>query len=150
MRHRKQGRKFGRKTDPRRALRRDIVNALFRVGRIETTVAKAKAFRPYAERLVTVARKGAAAKAAGDETLWLTAYRRLYSELHEEANVHKLLTEIGPSFADRPGGYTRIVRLAKGRLGDNAPVCLFELLGYDPEAAAAARTDAAKAPSAQA
>jgi len=137
MRHRKKGRKLGRKTDPRRALRRGVVNALFRHGRIETTVAKAKEFRPWAEKLVTVAKKGAAAKQSGEKAAYLTAYRRLFTELHDEASVVKLLEEIGPAFADRPGGYTRILRIAKGRLGDNAPTCVFELVSFDPEAALA-------------
>ena len=73
MRHRKRGRKFGRKTDPRRALQRDIVKGLFTHGRITTTLARAKEFRPYAEKLITVGKKAAAARAAGDEVEALTA-----------------------------------------------------------------------------
>ena len=141
MRHRKRGRKLGRKTNPRHALRRDVVNALFRHGRITTTLAKAKEFRPWAERLVTIAKKGAAARAAGDDVTALTAYRRLLKELHDEDITSLLLSRIGPAFADRPGGYTRILRHAKGRLGDNAPTAVFELVDYsaesEPEEAAA-------------
>jgi large subunit ribosomal protein L17 len=132
MRHRKRGRKFGRKTDPRRALRRHVVNALFTHGRITTTLAKAKDFRPWAERLITIAKRGAAAREAGDEIGALNAYRRLIQELHDEDVAGKLLHEIAPQFADRPGGYTRILRVALGRLGDNAPTAVFELVGYDP------------------
>ncbi len=135
MRHRKRGRKFGRKTDPRHALRRDVVNALFRHGRIVTTIAKAKEFRPWAERLITIARRGAAARAADDQATALNAYRRLLKDLHDERIVHALISDIGPRFADRPGGYTRIMRVARGRLGDNAPTVVFELVDYDPSPA---------------
>jgi large subunit ribosomal protein L17 len=134
MRHRKRGRKFGRQTSQRRALRRHVVCALFTHGRIDTTLARAKDFRPYAERLITIAKRGAAARASGDQVTALTAYRRLLQELHDETVVAKLMGSIGPAFADRPGGYTRILRYATGRLGDNAPVALFELVDYSDDA----------------
>lgn len=130
MRHRKRGRKFGRQTSQRHALRRHVVCALFEHGRIDTTLARAKDFRPYAERLITVAKRGAAARAADDKVTALTAFRRLLKELHDETIVAKLIDKIGPAFADRPGGYTRILRYATGRLGDNAPVALFELVDF--------------------
>lgn len=139
MRHRKTGRKLGRQTGPRRALRRHIVSSLFQHGRIRTTLPKAKEFRPWAERLVTIARRGAAARAAGDTTAALNAYRRLIAELHDEALVVKLIEEVAPKFADRPGGYTRILRESKRRVGDNATTAVFELVTYDAEAAAAGR-----------
>lgn len=137
MRHRNTGRKLGRKTGPRRALRRDIVTALFRHGRIETTLAKAKEFRPWAERMVTIAKRAAAARTSGDKLAALNAYKRLMAELRDEPLVVKLIEEIAPKFADRPGGYTRVLRTARPRLGDNAPTAVFELLSYDAEAAAA-------------
>ena len=87
MRHRKRGRKFGRKTDPRRALRRDVVKGLFTHGRITTTIARAKEFRPYAEKLITLGKKAAAARASGDQIEALNAYRRLIQELHDETVV---------------------------------------------------------------
>jgi len=130
MRHRKRGRKFGLQTDQRRALRCHVVCALFRHGRIDTTLARAKDFRPYAEKLITIAKRGAAARAAGDAESALNAYRRLLQELHDEDVVARLIGEIGPVYADRPGGYTRILRHATGRLGDNAPVALFELVDF--------------------
>ena len=142
MRHRKAGRKLGRKTGPRQALRRHVVGSLFRHGRIETTLAKAKEFRPWAEKMITVAKRGAAARAAGDQVSALNAYRRLITEMHDEGIVVKLIEEIGPRFADRPGGYTRIMRNAKARVGDNAPTAVFELLGYDAESAAAEKAAA--------
>ncbi len=132
MQHRKKGRKFGVKSGPRGALRRDIVNSLFRHGRITTTVAKAKAFRPWAERMITIARTGAAARNAKDGSVTaLNAYRRLVAELHDEGMVVRLIEEIAPKFADRPGGYTRILRLPKGRKGDNAPTAIFELVTFE-------------------
>jgi large subunit ribosomal protein L17 len=136
MRHQSKGRKFGRKSGPRNALKRDIVNSLFRHGRITTTLPRAKEFRPYAERMITFAKKGAAATKAGDKITALNAYRRLISELHDETIVAKLVSEIGPSFADRQGGYTRVVKLTKVRKGDAAPTAIFELVNYElPEAA---------------
>ena len=135
MRHKSKGRKFGRKSPQRNALKRDIVNALFRHGRITTTIPRAKEFRPYAERMITVAKRGAAATKAGDKVRALNAYRRLIAELHDETIVAKLVAEIGPAFADRPGGYTRVVRLTKVRKGDAAPTAVFELVNYEPPAA---------------
>lgn len=134
MRHQSKGRKFGRKSSPRNALRRDVVNSLFRHGRITTTLPRAKEFRAWAERLITVARRAAAAKAAGDKVRALNAFRKLLSELHDETIVAKLVAEIGPSFADRPGGYTRVVRLTKARKGDAAPTAIFELVNFEPPA----------------
>lgn len=142
MRHRNRGRKLGRKSGPRAALRRDVVNALFTHGRIETTLAKAKAFRPFAERQITTARRAAAARSAGDRVAALNAFRRLLVALHDETVATRLVEEIAPRFADRPGGYTRILRHSKGRLGDNAPTAVFELVTHDAEAAAAKRAEA--------
>lgn len=135
MRHRKRGRKLGLKTGPRQALRRDVVCALLRHGRITTTLVRAKEFRPYAEKCITLGRSVAAAREAGEGPTALAGFRRLLSDLGDEAVVARLVDEIGPSFADRPGGYTRILRKAKGRLGDNALECIFELVTFDPEAA---------------
>ena len=142
MRHRNRGRKLGRKSGPRAALRRDVVNALFTHGRIETTLAKAKAFRPFAERQITTARRAAAARASGDPVAALNAFRRLLVALHDETVATRLVDVIAPGFADRPGGYTRILRTAKGRLGDNAPTAVFELVTHDAEAAAARKAEA--------
>jgi large subunit ribosomal protein L17 len=135
MRHQSKGRKFGRKSAQRNALKRDVVNNLFRHGRITTTLPRAKEFRPYAERMITVAKRGAAAKSGGDGVRALNAYRKLLSELHDESIVVKLVGEIGPAFADRSGGYTRVVRLTTVRKGDAAPTALFELVNYELPAA---------------
>lgn len=134
MRHRKSGRKFGRKSAPRRALKRSIVTALFTHGRIETTLPKAKEYRSAAERLITMARKGLVAKDRGDQAAWLHAYRRVIAELggtrFAEDVARTLFNDIAPLFRDTPGGYTRVIRMASGRLGDNAPRAIFELVGY--------------------
>ena len=149
MRHQSKGRKFGRKSAPRNAMKRDIVNSLFRHGRITTPLPRAKEFRAYAERMITIAKRGAAARASGDGTTALNAFRRLIQELHDETIAEKLVTEIAPAFADRQGGYTRVVRILKLRKGDAAPTAIFELVNYEPpappsdeEAAAASKKSA--------
>src|SRR6185503_3766743 len=96
MRHQSKGRKFGRKSAPRNALKRDVVNALFRHGRITTTLPRAKEFRAYAERMITVAKRAA----AGDKVVALNAFRKLIRELHDETIATKLVKEIAPAFAD--------------------------------------------------
>ena len=142
MRHRNAGRKLGRKSAQRTALRRHIVCSLFRIGRIETTLAKAKEFRPWAEKMITTAKTGAAALAAGDTITHLNAYRRLLAALHDEDIVVHVIGEIAPKFADRQGGYTRVLKNAMARLGDSAPTAVFELVGFDAEADAARKSDA--------
>ena len=136
MRHGKSGRKFGRKTGPRRALERSIVQALFSHGRIETTLPRAKEFRSSAEKLITLARRGNAAKERGDQPGFLHCYRQAVATLggNRIANrlAKQLFEEIAPQFRDRSGGYTRVVRNWRGRLGDNAPMAVFELVGYTP------------------
>jgi large subunit ribosomal protein L17 len=138
MRHRKSGRKFGRKTGPRRALERSIVQSLFQHGRIVTTLAKAKEFRSPAEKLITLARRGNVARDRKDQAGFLHCYRQAVAELggNRTANriAKQLFDEIAPQFRDRSGGYTRVVRHWRGRLGDNAPQAVFELVGYTPAA----------------
>lgn len=147
MRHRKSGRKFGRKAAPRRALERGIVQSLFQHGRIVTTLAKAKEFRSPAEKLITLARRGNTAKERGDKPAFLHCYRQAVAELggNRQANVitKQLFEEIAPQFRDRNGGYTRVIRHWKCRLGDAAPQAVFELVGYTPSQPEAEGTDAA-------
>ena len=139
MRHRKSGRKFGRKSGPRKALERSIVQSLFEHGRIVTTLARAKEFRSPAEKLITLARRGVAARERKDTPGFLHCYRRAIAELGGNRTAHRLaktlFDEIAPQFRDRNGGYTRVIREWRGRLGDNAPVAVFELVGYEPAAA---------------
>ena len=119
--HRVKGRKFGRKTKHRIALKRNLLTALFRHERIVTTLAKAKEYRPYAEKMVTLARHKT-----------LHNVRLAAREIHDKDVLRKLFDEIGPRFRDRPGGYTRIVRLPKPRLNDCAPRAILEFVDYDP------------------
>ena len=116
MRHRKKGRKLSRTPAHRKATLRNLAANLFRHGRIETTTAKAKEVRPFAERLITLARRGD-----------LHARRLATSRLRDKDAVGLLFEEIGPRFTDRPGGYTRILKLG-ARKGDAAEMALIELV----------------------
>src|ERR1700736_6530368 len=99
MRHLKAGRKLGRNASHRLALMRNLARALSEHGRIITTVEKAKEARRYVEKLITLAKKGT-----------LHARRLALSKLHDREIIDKLFKEIGPRFADRPGGYTRVIK----------------------------------------
>ena len=120
MRHRVHGRKLGRTTAHRKALFRNQLTALFTHERIVTTVAKAKELRPLAERMVTLARTGS-----------LPARRRVLTMVPDKQVVRRLFDEVAPRFVDRPGGYTRIVRIGK-RHGDGAELALIEFVDYQP------------------
>ncbi|KPL18536.1 MAG: hypothetical protein AMJ92_07590 [candidate division Zixibacteria bacterium SM23_81] len=117
MRHNQKKKHLGRTASHRRAMLANLVTSLFERGRIRTTQAKAKEGRKLAERLITSAKKGD-----------LHARRQVLRTVHAKAVVKRLFDEIGPRFANRNGGYTRIVKLGP-RLGDRAPMVLFELLG---------------------
>lgn len=122
MRHRVKKKKLSRKPAHRKALARNIVIALIEHERIETTVAKAKAHRPFAEKLITLAKEKN-----------LHNYRRALSLLgNNKAAVAKLFDVLGPRFKERPGGYTRILKLEKPRLGDKAPRAFFEFVERTP------------------
>ncbi len=116
MRHRAKGRQLSRTASHRKATLNNLALNLFRHGGIRTTVAKAKELRPFAERLITLARRGD-----------LHARRLVERRLKDKDVTHKLFAEIGKRFAARPGGYTRIVKLGH-RVGDGADVALIELL----------------------
>jgi large subunit ribosomal protein L17 len=144
MRHRVAHRKLGRVTDHRLAMLRNQATALLRYEHIETTVPKAKELRPFVERLITIAKRGVA---AGDGNGRLLHARRLVGrELVDGDVVGKLFDTLAPRFAERPGGYTRILRLGYRR-GDSAEVAQLELVGseYDPKAEPK-QTKAAAAP----
>ena len=131
MRHRVAGRKLTRDTQHRTALRRNMVRALLINGRVVTTQAKAKAIRPYVEKLITRARKAAALKASGtkqDRQAYVHQVRLLAREVPDRKLLSLLVDVVGPMCQDRPGGYTRIIRDAKNRLGDNAPRVIFEFV----------------------
>ena len=116
MRHRVKGRKLSRTSEHRRALLNNMAASLFIHDGIKTTVAKAKELRPFAERLITMARRGD-----------LHARRRVERRIRNRKAADRLFKEIGPRFASRPGGYTRILKLGH-RPGDGAELALIELL----------------------
>ena len=118
MRHRKFGRKLGRTSSHRKALRRNLALSLFIHERIQTTPAKAKEAKRLAERMITLAKEGS-----------LHSRRQAMSFLQDRDVVNKLFTEIAPRYATRKGGYTRILHLDELRLGDRARQVLFELVG---------------------
>jgi large subunit ribosomal protein L17 len=117
MRHRVRGRQLSRTASHRKALLANLATSLFRHDRIETTEAKAKELRPYAERLITLARRGG-----------LHARRLVEARLKDRAVTQRLFRELGPRFAARPGGYTRIIKLGH-RAGDGADIARIELVG---------------------
>src|SRR5213595_2851648 len=120
MRHHRSGKKLGRDSAHRKALYSNLTGALIEHGRIRTTEAKAKAVRPIAEQMITLGRRGD-----------VHARRQALAYLRSQEVVHKLFSEIAPRFADRPGGYTRIVKLGP-RQGDAAPMAYLELVDYTP------------------
>ncbi len=134
MRHLKAGRKLGRNATHRVALMRNLARALIEHERIITTVEKAKEARRFVEKLITLAKKGT-----------LHARRLALAKMHDEAAVAKLFKEIGPRFADRPGGYTRIVKRHERRLGDGGHTAFLELLKAG-ETKVRAKAPAAPAP----
>ena len=125
MRHRCAGRKFNRTSAHRNAMFRNLLVALIKHERIETTVAKAKDLRKIAEKFVTLAGEGT-----------LHARRQAFSYLPDKAAVHKLFAEIGPRFKDRKGGYTRVLR-TRVRQGDAAQLALIEFVEKEGVAASA-------------
>jgi large subunit ribosomal protein L17 len=116
MRHRAKGRQLSRTSTHRRAMLNNMATSLFEHGRVITTEAKAKELRPFAEKLITLARRGD-----------LHARRLVERKIKDREVLSRLLTEIGPRFAARPGGYTRILKLGH-RPGDGADVARIELL----------------------
>jgi large subunit ribosomal protein L17 len=128
VRHQRKGRKLGRDSAHRRALFSNMAGSLFEHGRIRTTEAKAKELRPIAEKLITLAR--------ADPTD-VAAQRQAVAFLRSKDAVHNLFHRVGPRFVDRPGGYTRIVKLGP-RQGDAAPMVYIELVDHEPARPAAA------------
>ena len=125
MRHRVGGHQLGRNTAQRKALRRILMTQLFRYGRIQTTLAKADSIRAESEKMITLAKRGVAKRNAEQSDSF---ERRLAaSRLHEAEVIKKLFNEIGPRFMERPGGYTRILKLGP-RHGDGAEMVVLELV----------------------
>jgi large subunit ribosomal protein L17 len=125
MRHRKAGNQLGRNTSHRRAMLRNMVTSLFKYEQIETTDAKAKAIRPIAEKMITLAKRGD-----------LHARRQALSYMQDKEVTHRLFNELKGRFSSREGGYLRIVK--KGfRKGDGASISVVQLLSNDEGEAAA-------------
>jgi large subunit ribosomal protein L17 len=123
MRHQRSGKKLGRDSAHRKALYSNLAGALIEHGRIRTTEAKAKAVKPFAEKMITLGKRGD-----------LAARRQALSELRSQEIVHQLFADVAPRFAERPGGYTRIVKLGQ-RQGDAAAMVYLELVDHEPGAA---------------
>lgn len=117
MRHQMKKFNIGSSPSHRKSLVKNLIADLFTHGKIKTTHAKCKAIKPYAEKLITLAKEDTVAN------------RRIaFRKLSNKATVNKLFTEIGPKFNERPGGYTRIVKMAEGRVGDNAKMSYIALV----------------------
>jgi large subunit ribosomal protein L17 len=122
MRHRLHGRGFSRKSAHRKAMFENLAAALIKHEQIKTTLPKAKDLRPIVERLITLGKHGG-----------LANRRRAIAALQDAVLANKLMTVLAERYADRPGGYTRIIK-AGYRYGDNAPMALIEFVERDPEA----------------
>lgn len=132
MRHRIAGRRLSRDSEHRLAMRRNMVSSLFEHGRVSTTIEKAKEVRGFAEKLITLAKKGDLASRR--RAISLLGNRNIveYEDgkaVKKGTVINRLFSDIGPQYLDRQGGYTRIVKLAKRRLGDNGQVVLLQLVG---------------------
>jgi large subunit ribosomal protein L17 len=134
MRHRIKGKKLNRSGSHRKALRMNLATQLLIHGRIKTTFHKAKYVQGYAERLITIAKRGLAkAEEKGDDMIAVHARRQVASHLNNNrVLVGKIFDEIAPLYEERSGGYTRILRLGP-RKGDNAEMAFIELVDYDLE-----------------
>ncbi len=133
MRHRVAHRKLGRVTEHRLSMLRNQATALLKYEHLTTTVPKAKELRPFVERLITVAKRGLAAGEANGRVL--NARRLVMEDLQDREVVTKLFDTIAPRFAERQGGYTRLMRTGYRR-GDSAETAMVELIGseFDPNA----------------
>jgi large subunit ribosomal protein L17 len=123
VRHQKSGRKLGRDSAQRKALYANLASALIEHGRIKTTEAKAKEVRPIVEEMITLGKRGD-----------IAAHRQAVAFLRSKGVAHALFAEVAPRFADRPGGYTRIVKIGP-RQGDAARMVYLEVVDYVPERA---------------
>ena len=134
MRHRVAGRRLGRTSEHRVALRRNLAQSLIEHETISTTIEKAKEVKPFVEKLITLAKKGKLEHRR--RAISLLGNRDIvdYEDRQSKKKgtvVGKLFSELGPRYLDRPGGYTRIIRLSLRRLGDNGQLVLLQLLGQD-------------------
>jgi large subunit ribosomal protein L17 len=134
MRHKVAGRQLSRTKEHRLAMRRNMVASLIQHETISTTIEKAKEVKPFAEKLITLAKKGTLQSRR--RAIALLGNRNMVDieegeEVGKGTVIGKLFSELGPRYLDRPGGYTRIVRLSLRRLGDNGQLVLLQLVGPD-------------------
>ncbi|MGD2093848.1 MAG: 50S ribosomal protein L17 [Phycisphaerales bacterium] len=134
MRHRVAGRRLSRTKEHRLAMRRNLVSSLFQHETISTTIEKAKEVKPFAEKLITLAKKGTLP--ARRRAIAMLGNRDIVDYKDGRATktgtiIGKLFSELGPRYLDRPGGYIRIIRLSMRRLGDNGQLVLLQLIGAD-------------------
>ena len=142
MRHKVAGRRLSRTKEHRLAMRRNMVASLIQHETISTTMEKAKEVKPFAEKLITMAKKGTLA--ARRRAIALLGNRDIIEHEDQESVrkgtvIGKLFSELGPRYLDRPGGYTRIIRLSLRRLGDNGQLVLLQLIGADERSKAKAK-----------
>jgi large subunit ribosomal protein L17 len=136
MRHRIAGRSLGRDSEHRVAMRRNMAASLFENETISTTIQKAKEVKPFCEKLITLAKKGTLA--ARRRAISLLGNRTIVKNEEGEivkvnTVIGKLFSDIAPRYLDRQGGYTRIIKLAKTRLGDDGQLVLLQLVGKEQE-----------------
>ena len=132
MRHNKSGRRLGRKPDHRQHMMQNMVTSFFEQERITTTVTRAKELRKLVDKMITFGKRGD-----------LHARRQVLRVIHDQKVVAKLFEMISPRFTERPGGYTRIIKL-ENRQGDNAPMAIIELVEEGFEAKKNDTPDSAK------
>ncbi len=132
MRHQVKGRKLRRPTAHRRALLRNLVTSFLERERMRTTLAKAKEVRPLAEKMITLGKRGT-----------LHARRQVMAFVKTEAVVAKVFDDLGPRFGQRPGGYSRIIKLGR-RMGDGAQMAMLELIGSEFKKKAKKKKDKGK------
>src|SRR5579871_3924323 len=141
--HMIRGRQLSRDTDHRKAMRRNLVQSLFEHGKVRTTLPKAKEVRAMAEKIITIARNNTVNNRR--RVISMLQDRRLVDKEQEftgQTVVQKLFSEIAPSFADRQGGYTRIIKLSDFRIGDGGSLVLLQLLTEESKPTGAPRRSA--------
>lgn len=148
MRHRVTGRRLSRTSEHRLAMRRNMVASLFENETISTTIEKAKEVRAFAEKLITLAKQGTLS--ARRRAIALLGNRDIITyedgkPVKQGTVIGKLFSELGPRYLDRPGGYTRIIRLSMRRLGDNSQLVLLQLVGAEESLQKEAKTTARRA-----
>ncbi len=147
MRHRVAGRRLSRTKEHRLAMRRNLVASLIEHETVSTTIEKAKEVKPFAEKLITLAKKGTLQSRR--RAIALLGNRDIVdyedgTAVRKGTTIGKLFSELAPRYLDRPGGYTRIIPLSLRRLGDNGQLVLLQLIGADESSKKQTKTTAKK------